>query len=266
MERILIPQPPFDSAIDPTVQLWVTGFMAVAAVSALLYSLIHWRQSGKPTFLLLFAGGGAMMLFEPLVDTVGACWFPEGNSWVAFEAYGRTLPLWLCLCYFFYFGIGVGVTWQLMRRGLSPQQLWLLFIGGIAGDFVLETTLLHFDTWIYYGAQPLVILKFPFWWAPVNSLITMVAGAIVYRFEAQLTQGWRQLQIIPIALSASAACNTVAGWPAWFVINTDVGFVGTQLGGLASCALAIWCMWMVVQVVAKDSVATARAGNLRYSH
>lgn len=264
--RILIPQPPFDSAIDPTVQLWVTSFMAVMAVIAFVYALMHWRRSGRPTFLLLFLGGGAMMAFEPMVDTVGACWFPEGNSWIAFWAYGRSLPVWLCLCYFFYFGIGVGVTWQLMRKGLSRSQLWGLFIAGILGDFVMEATLLHFDTWIYYGAQPLVVLKFPFWWAPVNSLITMVAGALVYRFETPLTQGWRQLQIIPIALSASAACNTVAGWPSWLVINTDVGFVWTQIGGLASCALATWCMWMVVQMVAKDRELTVRATSLRFSH
>jgi hypothetical protein len=64
-DRILIPQPPFSAAIDPTVQHWVTGFMAVAMGLALLYALIHWRSSGKPTFLMLFLGGGAMMAFGP---------------------------------------------------------------------------------------------------------------------------------------------------------------------------------------------------------
>lgn len=254
-ERILIPQPPFESAIDPTVQFWVTGFMGAAALIALIYALVHWRRSGKPTFLLLFLGGGAMMAFEPLVDTVGACWFPEGNSWIAFWAYGRSLPVWLCLTYFFYFGIGVGVTWQLMRRGLSRGQLWGMFVAGILGDFVMEATLLHFDTWVYYGWQPLVVLKFPFWWGPVNSLITMVAGAVVYRYEAQLTKGWRQLQIIPITLTVSAAVNTMAGWPSWLVINTDLGPVLTQVGGLATFALASWFMWMVINLVAAPVAA-----------
>ena len=261
-QRILIPQPPFASAIDPTLQFWVTAAMAAAMLVALCYSLLQWRTSGRPTFLLLFLGGGAMMAFEPLVDTVGACWVPERNSWVVFRAYGRPLPLWLCLTYFFYFGIGVGVTWQLMRRGLTRAQLWGLFAAGIAADFVLEATLLHFDTYYYYGWQPLVILKFPLWWGPVNSLITMIAGAVVLRFEAYLTGGWRQLVIIPLTLTVSAAGNTIAGWPSWFVINTDVGFFWTQLGGLATFALAAWYMSLVVESAAHTvpSRATSAVG------
>jgi hypothetical protein len=257
-DRVLIPQPPFSTAIDPTVQYWVTSFMAVAMLLALIYALIHWRQSGRPTFLMLFLGGGAMMAFEPLVDTVGACWFPEHNSWVVFSAYGRPLPLWLCLCYFFYFGIGVGVTWQLMRRGLTRGQLWALFIAGIVGDFVLEATLLHFDTYIYYGWQPLVVFKFPLWWGPVNSLITMIAGAVILRFERTLTHGWHQLLIIPVALTVSAAGNTIAGWPSWLVINTNVGFVWTQVGGLATFVLSAWFMWMVIEVVGQRSLVAER--------
>ena len=250
--RILIPQPPFDSAIDPTVQAWVTGFMAVVAGLALVYALMDWRRSGKPTFLMLYLGGGAMMAFEPLVDTVGGCWFPERNSWVAFHAYGRPLPLWLCLAYFFYFGIGVGVTWRLMRNGLTRMRLWWLFIAGILGDFVLEATLLHFDTYVYYGWQPLVVLNFPLWWGAVNSLIAMVAGAVVYRFETYLRDGARQMLIIPITVSVSAALNTVAGWPSWFVINTEVGAALTQAGGVLTYALSLWFMDMVVSQVATD--------------
>ena len=265
-EHVLIPQPPFDSVLDPTVQLWVTGFMAAMAAIALVYALIHWRSSGKPTFLLLFLGGGAMMLFEPMVDTVGACWFPGGDSWIAFHAYGRPMPVWLCLTYFFYFGIGVGATWQLMRKGLSRNQLWALFLGGIVGDFIMEATLLHFNTWTYYGWQPLVVLKFPFWWGPVNSLIIMVCGALVCRYEKKLTQDWRQWQIIPIALTTSAACNAMAGWPSWLVINTDVGPLLTQLGGIASFALAFWFMRMVVDLIAAPVAVPATADTHAFEH
>ncbi|WP_428313012.1 hypothetical protein [Hydrocarboniphaga sp.] len=257
--RAMIPQPPFEAVIDPVVQTWVTGCMALAALIALFYGLIYWARSGKPTFLLLFLGGGAMMVFEPLVDTVGACWFPEVNSWVVLHAYGRPLPLWLCLTYFFYFGIGVGLTWQLMRVGLSRGKLWGLFVAGMAGDFVLEATLMHFDTYLYYGWQPLVLLKFPLWWAPVNSLITMVAAAVICRYEAYLCNGWRQLQIIPILLTVSAAVNAMAGWPSWFVINTDVGPAWTQFGGLATFGLSTWFMAMVVSTVAAPSASTIRA-------
>jgi hypothetical protein len=253
----LIPQPPFGAVMDPTLQFWVTSVVAAATLSALIYAIIHWRSSGKPTFLLLFLSGGAMMIVEPLVDTASACWFPRVNSWVVFYGYGRPLPLWLCLDYFFYFGIGVGVTWQLMRRGLTRNQLWLLFAGGIIGDFVMEAILLHYNTYYYYGWQPLVVLKFPFWWGPVNSIIVMVAAAVITRFEAQLTSGWRQLQIIPILLTVSTGMNCAAGWPSWLVINTPVGPFLTQVGGIATFALSSWFMWMVIENIGVKSPAVA---------
>jgi hypothetical protein len=186
-DRILLPLPPFASAIDTTLQLWVTSFMAIAALLALVYAL------------------------------------------------------------------------QLMRRGLSRTQLWGLFVAGIVGDIILEVSLLHFDTYIYHGWQPLVFLKFPLGWGPVNSLITMLAGAIVCRYEAYLTDGWRQLQIIPITLTVSAAGNTIAGWPSWLAINTDLGPALTQLGGIATFILSAWFMSMIIAVVAQASAANERA-------
>jgi hypothetical protein len=259
-ERILLPQPPFETAVDPTVQIWVTGLIALAAIAALAYALIDWRRSGKPIFLLLFFGGGAMMIIEPMIDTVGGCWFPEINAWVVLRAYGRGFPLWFCLVYFVYFGVGVGVVWRLMRRGLTRERLWTLYFAAIAADVVLEVLLLHFGTYLYYGPQPLLFLGFPLWWAAVNALTTMAAGAIVCRYEAHLTDGWRPLQIAPIALSVSMGVNAMVGWPSWLVINTPVDPVFTQLGGVASYGLSLWLMSLVVKAVAAPSGARRAVG------
>ncbi len=248
----LLPLPPLDSAINPTVQLWVTGFMAVVTVLGVLYGLYSWSRSGRPSFLMLFVAGGMMMLFEALVDAVGACWFPQVNSWVALTLYGRPLPIWLCLVYFVYFGLGISLTWQFIERGVTATQLWTVFVVGAVADFILEAVLLHFDTYIYYANQPLVLLKFPLWWAPVNSLIGLAAASLCYLFDAKL-RGWRQLLIIPIALSTSAAVNCAAGWPSWLVINTPLPWFWTQVGGLATFALSIWFMSMLVRFVAVDA-------------
>jgi len=255
----LIPYPPTDAAIEPLVNYWNTGIMAIAAAAAFIYSLVHWSRSRRPTFLLLYISGGAMMLIEPLVDTVGGCWFPEINNWIAIKLYGRSLPISLCLVYFVYFGIGVGLTWQLIRRGPSAKLLWLLFIGNLLNDTVLEEVLLHFDVYIYYGWQPLVIIKFPLWWAAVNALITMACAAIIYQFEDYLTAGWRQLLIVPTMLSVSAAVNALAGWPSWLVINSDVGYVFTQLGGITTVVLSIWVMWMICNALTADRSLLPRA-------
>jgi hypothetical protein len=115
----LLPRPPLDASIGSQVQFWDIAFMGTMAALALLFALFDWVRSGRPMFLLLFIGGGAMMLLEPMVDTLGGCWFPGDNAIIAFWANGRPIPVWLCLAYFFYMGIGIGVVWMFLRKGLS---------------------------------------------------------------------------------------------------------------------------------------------------
>jgi hypothetical protein len=248
MSDSLIPPAPVDSRISDTVDTNVNTVMFVLAGLALAYALIYWRRTGRPTFLLLFLAGGAMMVLEPLVDTVGACWFPE-NSWRAFELWNRPIPVWLCTTYFIYFGIGGGLTWLLMRRGASAATLWLVFVGDVAADFVLEATLLHWDTYVYYGDQPLVFAKFPFWWAAVNASIAMAVPAAIV-LTGRWLRGWRQLYIIPLALSVSAAGNIVVGWPSWTAINSDPSDPARQLLGLLTFAIAIAAMRVLIGAVA----------------
>jgi hypothetical protein len=59
---------------------------------------------------------------------------------------------------------------------------------------------------------------------------------------------------IPLALTTSEAVNAAVGWPSWLVINTDVGWVLTQVGGLATFAVAC----VVVKLVA-DAVGIPNA-------
>jgi hypothetical protein len=230
------PTPPVHSVISDTVDRNVNIVMFTLAGLALVWSLISWRRSGRPTFLLLFVAGGCMMVMEPLVDVVGGCWFPS-NSWRAFELWHRPMPVWLCVTYFVYFGIGGGTIWTLMRRGASTRTLWLIFVAAIAADFVLEATLMHWDTYLYYGDQPLVVAKFPFWWAAVNASIAVVVPALIVL--AERLPGWRDVYIVPLAVSTSAAVNIVVGWPSWTAVNSDPSDVVRQLLGLATFAIAI---------------------------
>jgi hypothetical protein len=232
-----VPVPPVGALIDPALDHVVTTVMAVLVGVALLFSLFYWRRTGRPTFLVLFAAGGAMMLLEPFVDTVGGCWHPA-NAIRAFTLWGRPMPLWLCLCYFVFFGIGGGLTWLALRTRPTGRTVWGLFVFSALGDVVLEVTLLHFHTYVYYGDQPLVLLSFPLWWAPVNSLIDVAVAVLIVRYESALV-GVRQLLIVPLAMATSAAMNTIAGWPSWTAVNSDLGAVGRELAGLATFAVAI---------------------------
>jgi hypothetical protein len=251
--------------VDKQAEFWITASLGTIALAALLYALWHWKRDGRAFFLLLYAAGGAMMIFEPLVDTVGGCWF-AANSWLAFHGYGRPIPVWLCFAYLFYFGIGVGTIWTQMRKGLTQAQLWGIFILAMIGDLLFEKVLLMFDPYVYYGYQPLLSGKFPLWWMAVNGSIPIIAAAVIYKFEEVLV-GWKQLLIVPIVMTVSAATNAGVGWPSWFVINTDVGPLATQLGGIATFALAFATIGIIGRFVCRDvsDSVTANAGKQRFA-
>lgn len=245
-----LPVPPYDATVSGTVETVVTTVMASLATAALVFALVYWWRTGRPTILALFVAGGAMMLLEPFVDVVGGCWHPNDLARV-FTLWDRPMPVWLCLTYFVYFGVGGGLTWLVLRRGMTPKLLWGLFISSAVGDAVMEMVLMHWDTYVYYGAQPLVLLKFPLWWAPVNSLVDVAVAVAIVRYE-HLLRGARAVLIIPLAMAISAAVNTVAGFPSWTAINSGIDGVGGALLGVATFAISA----VIVRILADPKVTT----------
>ncbi|MCV7099020.1 hypothetical protein [Mycobacterium palustre] len=245
---MLTPQPPLDMAVDKTAEFGITAALAGIVAVALAVSFIDWYRTGRPLMLSLMLSGGAIMVFEPMVDTVGGCWFPS-NSWTAFSAWGRPLPVWLCLAYFFYFGIATSTIWTAMRKGLTQRQVWVVFCAAMLGDLAFETVLLTMNPYVYYGYQPLLLGRFPLWWMAVNAAIPLVLAALIYRFDSYF-RGRKTLAVIPLALTTSAAVNAALGWPSWLVINTDVGWLLTQVGGLATFVVACYVVKLVATVVA----------------
>jgi hypothetical protein len=79
---MLTPQPPLDMVVDKTAEWGITIVLGAIVAVALILSFIDWFRTGRPLVLSLMVSGGAIMVFEPMVDTVGGCWFPS-NSWTA---------------------------------------------------------------------------------------------------------------------------------------------------------------------------------------
>lgn len=248
---MLLPPPPIDMVVDKTAELYITAFLATITLGSLVFALHHWWRTGRPVVLMLVLAGGSMMVFEPMVDTVGACWF-AANSWIAFEAYGRPIPVWLCLAYFFYFGIASATVWMSLRKGMTGGQIHFAFITAMIGDLIFESVLLMYDPYAYYGNQPLKPTDFALWWMPVNGLIPIALGAIVYKFDSYF-HGWRAILIIPIGLTTSAAVNATIGWPSWLVINTPMPWAITQLGGIMTFVLAFAIVRFICYCVATDA-------------
>lgn len=260
MSYAVLPQPPIDSTVSSAVEATVITVMATLVVAALVFALVHWRASGPPTVLMLFLAGGAMMVLEPFVDVGGACWHPSDLARV-FTLWDRPMPVWLCLTYFVYFGIGGGLSWLALRRSPTRRVIWGVFIAAILADAVMENVLMNWHLYVYYGNQPLRVLNFPLWWAPVNSLINIAVAAAVVRYERSL-RGVRQLLIVPLALGISLAVNSIAGFASWTAINSSFTGVGLQLSGLVTFGVAILLVRLIAGVMATPTPDTTASENV----
>lgn len=250
----MAPLPPVEMMVNVVAEGWALKVMAVLLGVAFLFALDHWRRSGRPVALMLFIAGGCMMIMEPMVDTVAACWFPA-DSQILYHGWGRPIPLWVCMTYFVYFGLGAATLWLMMASGMTRRSLWLFFGLEIVLDFILETVLLNAGVYTYYANQPLLVGRFPMWWAAVNSLISLSAAAVTFHLAPRL-KGWKILALVPIVLCTSGAVNAAAGWPSWFVINSGTSFLVTQLGGLVTWLFAL----VAVQFIAVTCCSDGRAG------
>lgn len=249
-----LPQPPLEMAAA-SIQLQATVILGVLAITALLHGLRVLLTKRDPIFLLVVIGGGACILIEPIVDIMGGCWHPVHGQWTLFSAMGRPMPYWLFAAYFVYFGGQTALIMRYIDRGLAPKLVWSMWAFAIVSDIILEEVLMRFQVYAYYGNQPLILNKFPIWWAPVNSLAVLLGALLIHRFRLWLT-GIRSLLIVPAVVSISAAVNGATAWPTWFAINSDLGVVGTQLAGLATVALSASGVWAFSKNVERPSSPT----------
>jgi hypothetical protein len=232
------------------------GFCVVTLLVVISYS--QRRRALLP--LALLAGGGTLVLSEPIVDVLGKCWFPEVQQWSAFNALGRSIPQFLVTSYIWYVG-GLGVyVFVRLKRGASIREIWLTYLVISLMDFFLEYPVNHMGMQVYYGRQPFVLLEMPMWFPVVNALMPILSGAAAFALESHLT-GAKGLLGVVIPPIAGGAANGGCAWPVWVALNSDVGRGVTCIAALLSLGLAcsvIWCVTILVRAVNRVPEATTR--------
>jgi hypothetical protein len=250
-----VPQPPLNFRMSGA-QSWFTVIQIIVAAGMLLYAAREARRTRSPLFLCFLLGGAISVLWEPLVDVLGQCYLPAKGQWHAFTEIGRPIPLMMPFVYCWFVGGQGYLFYRIFKRGIDARRLFWLWGMVALVNVALETPGLVADVYTYYGRQPLDIWGFPLWWAFVNPLMPMIAGATVYRLMAHLRTRWALAAVIAIVPMADGAANAAAGWPVVVALNTDVGYAGTWVAALVTLGLAA----LVVQLVA---LAVARPGAVR---
>lgn len=246
-----IPQPPTHLEMPKTEETIFNIFIFIPLAIAIGIAIRHLFQGKGPLLLFCIMGGAIAALFEPIVDTLGLVYLKEEGAVGTFTVLERTMPLYICFVYPWYVG-GLGyLGYKLFERGISTKSLFVLWGVDAAIDVVLESPGILMGTYLYYGQQPFDIWGFPLWWAFVNPVMPMIAGALIYKLKPYLT-GPRIALVILLIPMADGVANGAAAWPMWVALNqTDVSYVWTYLAAMLTLALSLLCVWIVSLVVAR---------------
>ena len=211
--------------------------MSLAAVAAVAFSVRECRRRSDliPAFVLL--GAAIAIAYEPLGDFLVLAFYPVHHSigWVSML--GHKVPLFIEILYLWYFVPFVLLFMRLAERGFTARRWWTLWGGTYLFCSAFEVLGLHLKTWLYYGPQPMVVLKLPIWvpFTYVSFLFAIGAGVYCITRGLERRHHWLVVPAVPILLAASHAAASFPGASALY--STRNGTV-LFLGGLGSIAVA----------------------------
>jgi hypothetical protein len=246
-----IPQPPIHDEMPKTAETVFNIFIFIPLGIALAIAVRHLLNGKGPLLLYCIIGGGLAAFFEPVVDVLGLVYLKEVNALGTFTVLDRTMPLYICFVYPWYVG-GLGyLAYRLFERGVTMRDLFILWAVDAVVDVFLESPGILMNTYLYYGHQPFDIWGFPLWWAFVNPVMPMVAGALSYKLRPHLT-GARLAGVILLIPMADGIANGATAFPMWISLNqADISYVWTYLAGFATLGLALYAVWIVGIAVAR---------------
>ena len=252
-----LPQPPIHAVMPKTAQALFTVFIFAPLGAMLVYAVRRAARNRDPVMLLCIAGGALAIAFEPIVDVMGLCFFPRTNQWVAFEAFGRAIPLFIVFVYPWFVGGQGYIAYRVFAKGTDRRGVFGLWGAFAIANVFLESPGILAHVYSYYGRQPLNPWGFPLWWAFVNPVMPVVLGALVFKLLPRLGSGWGLIAIIPLVPMADGLANGATAWPVWVTLNTELSVLWTTLAAFASLALALYVTWIISVAVASPRSTTA---------
>jgi hypothetical protein len=253
-----VPLPPIHFKASSFQNVFSIAQMVVCG-ALFLVAFRELRRGRGPIFLWCLLGGFIACLWEPIVDVLGQCWLPtRGQHWEAFTLLNRQIPLMMPFVYSWFVGGQAYLFYRLFTRGTTRRQLFQLWGAVFLVNIALETPGILTNVYTYYGKQPFDIWGFPLWWGFVNPLMPMIAAALIFKLRPHLTALPLAVATIMIVPCADGVANAFAAWPVIVALNTNVGYVGTWIGGFVTLGLAAFTVWIIGLAVAVPEHVTER--------
>jgi hypothetical protein len=159
-----LPVPPYDLALNTTMQTVATVVLWAGTIALLVYAyrLARQERSFFPLLLVLAVAVGS--LIEPLYDIAyHLFWLDNGQQWTLFTAFGLPQPVWVMPAYVMVFALPALL---LYRRLMAGAPVALAFKFGLLLSFttaVFEIIAINIDLYTYYGEAPIRLFGYPLW-------------------------------------------------------------------------------------------------------
>jgi hypothetical protein len=245
--------PDFASKIMPHgAQLAFTFITGVPMVIVGLIALGLLIRDRDPLLLFCFIGGGLASFFEPVADILCHLYFPVVGQHTAYTTFGRPIPWALVFAYPWYVGGQGYLAGLLFRRGITKRGIWLMWAAFVLSDIACETPGVLTGFHVYYGHQPFEYWKFPLWMAATQSLMPMIAGALVFVVSRQIGSGWRLAVVIPLIPMADGMGNAGVDLPLWSTLSNNLSLGVNYIAAVATIAMAAIVVWIFTIVLGQD--------------
>jgi hypothetical protein len=250
--------PPTGDAMPKTAETIFNIFIFIPLGIALAIAVRQLLSGKGPLLLYCIIGGAFAATFEPIVDVLGLVFLKEHHALGTFTILGRTMPLYICFVYPWYVGGLAYLAYRLFSVGISRRNMFALWLVVGVVDIGLELPGILAHTYLYYGKQPFDIFGFPLWWAVINPVMPMLAGAFLYKILPELRSRWAMLAIIPLVPMADGIANAATGFPMWIALNqTHQSYVWTYIAFFITLGLALFCVWILSLAVARPAEEVA---------
>jgi hypothetical protein len=163
-------------------------------------------SDAKPLLFLL--GGLISIVFEPIADVLGFCYFPSDGQWVGLAVFDRDIPFFMYAVYSWFVGGQAYLFYTNFQEGrITKSGLWSLYGTLILVNAALELPGLLMGVYTYYGYQPFQVLGFPLWWPALNPVMPITAGFLAHSLQPHLSGLGHVVFIllVPIPLAVAIA-------------------------------------------------------------
>ncbi|KAH6874052.1 hypothetical protein B0T10DRAFT_465929 [Thelonectria olida] len=247
------PAPPNDAYAQNVDHVFIsTTVMFLIAMAFMVVAHLDSKRYNSSVPRAMVLGAAFCVVPEAIDNYLAGCFWTQSHNpkMLMFFLIGREFDYYVGIMWWAFGAILGYLLYAVLLREVKTGTLWIcLGLSGLA-DIILEEILLNYGgIYMYFGHQPLVLIKrFPWWWLFSNVSALFLSVCLAYRHR-EWFNGWRSVFILALMPFCYVGAWTLSAMPTIFVIQGDFSPLATQIGGLLTCAVSLIQTGAMMQII-----------------